>query len=305
MPELEFLSADDGLHLPAVGTWGEVKHDLFAYYAQLFATSMKHSWDCRVYLDLFSGAGKARVKRSRRVTAGSPLLALSVNDPFDHYVLCEEDPVCMDALRQRVNACCSDRQVKFFYGNSNAGIDEILALIPSFSAGHRGLTLCFADPFRAAQLEFETLACISARLYVDFLVLLPSYMDINRNEPTYVRANCPIIDVFLGRSDWRRDWADPAREVNDFGLFVADHFGRSMEKLGFLYEGPGDYELVRMTDHRNQRLYHLAFYDFMLPAWRVDSARLPHLDNATASPSITEVRRASNAPHRCLPSYTC
>ena len=36
-------------HLPEIGSWGEEKYRLVRNYCQIFATSMKDKWQCRVY----------------------------------------------------------------------------------------------------------------------------------------------------------------------------------------------------------------------------------------------------------------
>src|SRR5207253_4930431 len=96
LPEIE----DDGLFTPEIGAWGEEKYRLVSIYDKLFATSMKGKWDCRVYLDLFAGAGCARIKK--RIIPASPLLALDISDKFDKYIFCEIDPRKIQALEQRV-----------------------------------------------------------------------------------------------------------------------------------------------------------------------------------------------------------
>lgn len=76
---------DDGYLAPEIGSWGEDKYDLVKKYAQMFATSMKKKWNTRIYIDLFSGPGRARIKRSRKIVLGSPLLAMDIQDPFDRH----------------------------------------------------------------------------------------------------------------------------------------------------------------------------------------------------------------------------
>jgi three-Cys-motif partner protein len=266
-----FLFEADDLSLPTVGSWAQTKHAKVRYYSELFSKSMKNRWDCRVYLDLFAGAGKARVKATGKVIPGSPLLALSVDDPFDKYVFCEQDESNISALRERVDRHFPSHQVEYFHGDSNEKVEEVLSLFPQFSAAHKGLTLCFVDPFKMAQLQFATLARIAEALYVDFLILIPTYMDIHRNESTYLKLGCPTLDLLLGGTDWRERWPDPDNASRDFGLFVADEFGKKMQEIGFLYKGLGDLELVRMIGDRNQPLYHLAFFskhELGLRFWR-------------------------------------
>ena len=89
-------------HLPEIGPWGEEKYRLVRNYAQIFATSMKKKWQCRVYIDLFAGAGRARIKESRKIVDGSPLISLGIEDRFDRYIFCENDSTNLDALTKRV-----------------------------------------------------------------------------------------------------------------------------------------------------------------------------------------------------------
>jgi len=267
----ERCSEDDGLALPVVGEWTLRKHQKMAYYSSLFSTSMKRRWDCRVYLELFAGAGKARIEETEEVIPGSPLLALGLDDPFDKYVFCERDSENMAALKHRVAAYFPERDVRFVHGDANSCVDEILRAIPQFTKTNKGLTLCFVDPYKMSEIAFETIAAIAAGLYVDFLMLIPTYMDIHRNPKYYTQDASDAVDRYLGSKDWRSRWNDPTKHKNDFGLFIANEFGCRMAELGFLYEGLEDLELVRMAGGRNLPLYHLAFFsksDLGLRFWR-------------------------------------
>jgi hypothetical protein len=77
---------DDGLPTSEVGPWSLQKYRLLDLYNTLFSTGMKHHWDLRVYIDLFSGPGRARVRKTERVVESSPIIALRVPDPFDRYI---------------------------------------------------------------------------------------------------------------------------------------------------------------------------------------------------------------------------
>jgi three-Cys-motif partner protein len=100
LPELE----DDGLLTPEVGEWAEEKYRLVGLYDELFPKSMKGKWGSRVYLDLFSGAGRARLKGTKRIVPASPLLALSVSDKFDRYIFCEMESEKLSALNREGEA---------------------------------------------------------------------------------------------------------------------------------------------------------------------------------------------------------
>jgi three-Cys-motif partner protein len=257
---------DDGLYTPEVGEWAERKYRLLSYYAEMFATSMKDKWASRVYIDLFAGAGRGRIRETSRVVATSALLALGVRNPFDRYVFCDIDSDCVAALTMRVRRTYPDRDVRYLTGDANELIDVVLRNVPQPRTGAGVLAFCVLDPFNLGNLSFTTVARLSA-IFVDFLVLIPSYMDANRNEQAYMAADNDTVADFLGNPGWRDDWS---RARGEFGSFVVDQFGRSMKRLGFIYEGPGGEVLVHLP-RKNIKLYHLAFYskrDLGMKFWR-------------------------------------
>ena len=103
-------------HLPEIGPWGEEKYRLVGNYAQIFATSMKQKWQCRFYIDLFAGAGRARIRETRKIVDGSPLIALGIEDRFDRYIFCEKDLTKIDALTKRVTSDYSGIDVHYVAG---------------------------------------------------------------------------------------------------------------------------------------------------------------------------------------------
>src|SRR5215469_17044602 len=109
--------APDGLIAPEVGPWAESKYRHIELYDRLFSTGMKEKWQQRVYIDLYAGAGCSWIKSKGKFVNGSPLIALSVVDPFDKYIFCEEDPEKCEALRKRVFAIAPEAKVVFVQGN--------------------------------------------------------------------------------------------------------------------------------------------------------------------------------------------
>jgi three-Cys-motif partner protein len=247
---------DDGLHTPEVGDWAERKYRLISYYGQIFSTGMKRKWDSRAYIDLFAGAGYGRVRDTSRVLQTSALLALGVPDPFNRYVFCDLDPACTEALQRRVEREYGDtRRVDYLTGDSNELLQEILELMRQERQRGSLLSFCVVDPCKMANLKFSTIEQLSM-LFVDFLVLIPSYMDAHRNEGAYVAPGNSTVEEFLGDADWRSKWESSAGE---FGAFIVDQFGLAMKRLGFLYDGPGE-EVPVYLPRKNVKLYHLAFY---------------------------------------------
>jgi three-Cys-motif partner protein len=270
LPSLE----DDGLHTPEVREWAERKYRLIDYYADMFATSMKDKWRYRVYIDLFAGAGRAKIKESQRIVPTSALLALEVRDPFDRYIFCDLNPECMSALEARVARSHGSRDVRCLKGDANQLVDQVLQHAPSARKGAGVLSFCVLDPFNLSNLNFKTIERL-ATIFVDFLVLIPSYMDANRNERVYAASENNTLAEFLGNDDWRKEWAAARSE---FGTFVVHQFGRSMKRLDFIYEGPGEEVTVTLPE-KNVKLYHLAFYSRSQLAMRLWRQARKHSDD--------------------------
>lgn len=254
LPEL----ADDGLLTPEVGGWAEDKYRLVGVYAKLFATAMKDKWDSRVYLDLFTGAGRARIKNSKRIIPASPMLALGVTDKFDRYIFCEKEAALIDALKVRVEREYPGVDVRYVQGDTNTSVTKIFGELPQYRPGFKVLCFCFVDPFKLENLAFETIRELSSR-FMDFLVLIPSYMDANRNVGPYANPGNKTVDRFLGVTTWRDEWRAAEAAGQSFGDFITDRFSRQMTGLKYLYEGLEDTKLIRSTD-KNLPLYHLAFF---------------------------------------------
>lgn len=249
---------DDGLYCSRpVGKWAEDKHGLISLYAKLFSTGMKEKWDERVYIELYAGAGYARIQDTNRTVAGSPIQALLLEDPFDKYIFCEKGEKELEALETRVRRTSPSANVSFILGDCNQRIDKILAAIPSHGPGHRVLSLCFVDPFDIG-IKFETLRILAER-YVDFLVLLALYMDANRNYETYIKEEKRKLDEFLGSSTWRDRWRVEMYKGNPFPQFLAEEFSRNMEGLGYQQQPFYKMREVKIPE-MNVRLYRLALF---------------------------------------------
>ena len=249
---------DDGLVTPTVGAWSRKKYKHLSTYARMFATSMKNKWDCRVYIDLFAGAGRAAIRGTSVIVEACAILALKIPDRFDRYIFCELDSEKMLALKRRTLEAAPDADVVYVHGNVNEKVQEILANTPSPSPTHRVLAFCVADPCKLSDLRFKTIESLAVR-FVDFLVLIPSYMDAHRNEKLYTATTNHTLDEYLDNAEWRHRWNVAGSSGTEFGTFIVEEFAASMGGLGYITGGIGDRVLVR-SDDRNLPLYHLAFF---------------------------------------------
>lgn len=243
--------ADDGLPLPEVGEWAETKYRLIESYGGMFATAMKGKWRERIYLDLFAGAGRARIRERGRIVSTSSMLALQVRDPFDRYVFCDIDGDKLAALETRARRVAPDRDYRFLLGDCNSNVSRIVDELPSRSTA---LSFCVIDPFAIRDLKFTTVAALAERR-IDFLVLIPSYFDAHRNLELYLEPADRSIEEFLGDPSWRDTWKGAGSR--EFGAFLVHRFGESMKRLAYLNDGPGEEVPVR---NQGTLYYHLAFF---------------------------------------------
>lgn len=249
---------DDGLITPEIGSWGENKYRLVSHYASLFAKSMRTKWECLVYLDLFSGAGKSRIRGTNRIMAASPLLVLDLPDKFNIYIFCEKDVEKCSALDKRIKKDFSHVAHHIINGDANTEIEKIIDHIPSYSKDYRVLTFCFADPCAMSNLNFDTIKQLS-KLRMDFLVLIPSGMEAHRFATHYVKPSSQIVENFLGRDDWRIFWEKAEKASMPFEQFIVNEFGKSMSSIGFIDPGLNLAVPIR-SDDKNLLLYRLALY---------------------------------------------
>lgn len=252
-----FISvSNDGLPTNEIGPWAEQKYQYVGMYAQLFSTGMKKKWPHRIYLDLFSGPGYARVRDTNRVVLGSPMIALSLPDRFDSYVFADENPESLDALRTRVSRLGYDVSATYIPGDANEKVGRVLEVISKTPS--KSLSFCFLDPYKL-NIHFETVQRIAEGRAVDFLILLALYIDANRNVSFYVADGNRTIDLFLGDANWRERWKAAEHEGDTIVEFLANEYSKRMSQIGYL---PMSIErMVKIRTHdRRLPLYYLAFF---------------------------------------------
>ncbi len=245
---------NDGLVTPEIGPWGLKKYKLMGSYCDIFTTGMRYNWKQLVYIDLFAGAGYAKLKNEDKFIKTSALVAAATPHKFTKYIICEQDEEKISALQHRFQRDYSNLNVDFVKGNSNENIDQIIQLVPK---ENDALRFCFVDPF-SLNLEFETIRKIAAIGRVDFLILLALQMDGKRNFHNYVRDESTKIDKFLGNENWRLPFKNGEIHQRDFMKYLSDCYDANMASLGYKVVPELKYEV--RNDDANLPLYYLAFY---------------------------------------------
>lgn len=249
---------DDGLIIESAGHWARQKHSLIGQYAAMFSSSMKDKWDCRVFIDLFASCGFIKVRRTSRIEASSAFIALNLNVLFDQYIFCDIDNKKIETLKKRVQKFYPDVKTSFLVGNANLLTDEIISEIPTPTKSNKVLCFCVIDPYKIGNFSFSTIEKLS-KIFMDFLVLIPSYMDANRNIDNYFSAKDQRIENFIGDPHWREEWEKERKKKIRFGDYIVMKFNRKMGALGFLTLEQDEFVLIRNPRNRSP-LYHLAFY---------------------------------------------
>jgi len=247
----------DGLFTPEVRLWSLEKYKLVGGYCDIFTTGMKDKWDQLVYIDLFAGAGYAKIIETGKIYRSSALIAMSIPHPFSKYILCEEDPQRYEALKARVKKFFPELNVTIIQGDSNKIIDKIFQEIPPFRKGNTLLPFCFVDPY-SLNLSFKTIETLGGKILMDFLILQALHMDGNRNLAKYLKEENERIAIYLGNPDWRDDYYRDCTEYTpNFVKFLADQYQTKMTQLKYL---PEKRMFHIRSNEKNLPLYYLAFY---------------------------------------------
>jgi three-Cys-motif partner protein len=245
---------DDGLKTQEVGDWAEKKYKLVTLYDKLFSTGMKRKWDKRIYIDLFCGPGRVKLRDRNKIVNGSPLIALDLPDPFDKYIFCDKEEENIDVLKSRINELKISINANYIIGDCNFEVEKILNLIKQEK--DKILSFCFVDPFSLQNLSFKTVKILSS-LRMDFLILLPSGYDVRRNEEIYVNEESSNLDKFLGYSKWRDNWSEEKGNMKFTEFFLREYIN-NIVKLGYIKQTPSDF--IEVRTEKNLLLYHLAFF---------------------------------------------
>lgn len=257
MDENILLAEDDGLILPSIGSWALKKYRLVYEYNTLFSTGMKRKWDTRVYIDLFSGPGRAKIEKQNKIVHTSPMISLLVENKYDKYIFCDMNCENISVLKKRVDKIHRIDNVSYLVGDSNLLTERILESIPKPSKDNKVLSFCFVDPFSLC-INFDTMEHLS-EYFMDFLVLLAFGMDGKRNIGLYMNENHKRIDDFLGSKDWREKWERKLQQGGNLTKFLADEFTEHMVKLGYRKEAIDNFIPIH-SDEKNLPLYYLAFF---------------------------------------------
>jgi three-Cys-motif partner protein len=253
---------DDGLLMRPMKRWATEKLDYLERYLNMFTTAMrKKPWRALNYIDLFAGPGKCQHEDNEDVYLGSPLLALTTKNAFDHYFFVDLNGDSLQALEQRCQHSPYAGRIQYFAEDCNLAVHHITESIRDMNRPYMAgvwpcLNLAFLDP-EGLELQWNTVQAL-AQLRTD-LVIHYSQMGLQRYMP--IASQDPdetIIDRFFGNRDWRDIY-----EQGNAGMYgeLISLYKHNLDDLGYK-DVRSENEIARvpmMRNVKNAPLYRLIF----------------------------------------------
>ena len=231
-----------------VGDWALDKHSTLCKYTHICqAVRRKFTLSGATYIDLYCGAGKARIRDSGQIVDGSPMVAAkkarSTRSDFRTIYIADADATKLEACSARL----SDEgfKVEAFHGRSEDTVHEVLERLHP-AAFH----FAFLDPF-SIDLPFSVIEALAQLRCIDIMLLI-SDMDLIRNvENEHIDAKRARLDRFA--PGWRSalDLHQPKRNL---ARAVLEYWRTQVDCLGL--KRPAEIRPIKAGKHSH--IYHLA-----------------------------------------------
>lgn len=177
------------------GDWTEEKLGRLAKYLPAYTKILKGSVYKYAYIDAFAGPGHRSRQRKPsapiqdlwgehlddrgRFTAGSAIVAMRSEPPFQSYIFIERDDSALDELQRALSEKFPQRMslAKFVSGDAN----EVLKQLCDCQWSKRRAVL-FLDPY-GMDVEWSTMQAIARTRAIDVWILFPAGIGVNRQLP--------------------------------------------------------------------------------------------------------------------------
>lgn len=198
-----------------IGPWSEVKLDILRKYAGPYSKILKSYGFHHGYIDAFSGPGFHIRKEDKQGVLGSPLVALSVEPPFDEYHFIDLDGEKIQFLRDRVGA---RGDVSFYTGDSNRIL--LQSILPHFSYEKRTRAFCLLDPYKLT-LDWNVVVHAGKSHAIEVFINFP-VMHMNRNcKKERIEEILPgeltAMDSYWGDRSWHTAMFRDTGQMDMFG----------------------------------------------------------------------------------------
>lgn len=278
---------NDGLLVGSMKTHSHEKHYYWARVAEASSVATKKTWKGRrACVDLFASCGVSRDESKGSLHWGSPLLALQVRNPFDTYVFGERDASRADALEARARRYApydsvvyrldvndpeafrraqlirreevSAPKVVIIRGDANLLTPFVKQLLPA-REGMRW-TLTMVDPYSAGY-AWDALSQFSLHERMDFVILFPEDMDIERNLGLEAAKPESRYDMYFPSREWRNYVHIPGNR----GRALREYYKDAMRsQLGYRF---GQDKVIRAGGREIYKLLYASRSDLGVKLW--------------------------------------
>lgn len=209
--------------LPFGGAHTRRKLDVVAKYLAAYVTVMKKQDFRLFYVDGFAGSGastsKAEVERYDGpslfpvgdLIEGSPVRALGIVPPFDHYVFVDKNRAnvrSLNALKEQF----PDRSIELVPGDAN---DALAAVCERLNAHRLNRAVVFLDPF-GLSVRWATIQLLAETKKVDLWYLVPvDGMSRQIRDDGNFLPGASKIDEIWGSEEWRNQAIRRVDPCND------------------------------------------------------------------------------------------
>lgn len=271
---------DDGRACRVVHAYNAEKVRYWGRIANAAARVTKHKWaGRRGCIDLFAAEGFNRLDKTGELSWGTPLLALSADDPFDFYFFNDEDANAAHTLAERIaderlfglpvfdidlgseNAGARVQSIKgerprgpkvvVSTGDANETPWFVKQLLPAWERQRYSIALI--DP-PGLDFGWEALGALTLNERLDLLVLFAEDMDLERNFGIYL--NGPVGN----KADryFPYGWRDVAyKAIPHHGPALRRFYKQKLrDQLG--YEAMAEFDKV-IRNSKKSELYKLIF----------------------------------------------
>ena len=209
-----------------VGPWVQEKLQCLRKYLDAYTTILSKQRQFRgfFYIDAFAGPGSLRIRRQQEhdigqqsllevsqfasedagranYIHGSPRVALSLENPFTHYVFIEIDQQRIQQLKS-LKAEFGDREIFIRESDCNRYLVEFLEKTQGRWGEWRGVI--FLDPF-GMQVPWETIERIGKTRAIEVIINFPVGMAIQRllrNSGKFNDSQRGKLDAYFGTNEW-------------------------------------------------------------------------------------------------------
>jgi three-Cys-motif partner protein len=198
-----------------IGDWSELKLEIVEKYGAAYTKAFANTRLKKFYVDSFSGAGVHISRTTGAMVDGSPVRALRVVPPFDHFHFID---LRADKIAHLQTLCAGRSDVSIYTGDASSHLTA--TVLPTIRYENYNRALCLFDPY-GLHLEWQAILMAGQSRAIDMFLNFP-VMDMNRNAIWRNPEKVPPDGVermtrFWGDESWRTAAYAESPQGNLFG----------------------------------------------------------------------------------------